>query len=76
MMNLFENRYIAHRGLHDGRLIPENSLLAFEKALEKNYSIELDITISKDNEIVVFNDENLYKLWRIKENIEEINYTL
>ena len=75
MMNLFENRYIAHRGLHDGRLIPENSLLAFEKALEKNYSIELDITISKDNEIVVFHDENLYRLCGIKENIEEMNYT-
>jgi glycerophosphoryl diester phosphodiesterase len=61
-MNLFKNRYIAHRGLHDGRLIPENSLLAFEKALEKNYAIEFDITISKDNEIVVFHDDDLYRL--------------
>ncbi|MDZ7819148.1 MAG: glycerophosphodiester phosphodiesterase family protein [Aliarcobacter sp.] len=74
MMNLFENRYIAHRGLHNSRLIPENSLLAFEKAVKKNYSIELDITISKDNQIVVFHDENLYRLCGFKENIEEMNY--
>ena len=75
MMNLFENRYIAHRRLHDGVLIPENSLLAFEKAIEKNYSIEFDITISKDNQIVVFHDEDLYRLCGLKENIEEMNYS-
>ena len=74
-MNLFENRCIAHRGLHNSRLIPENSLLAFEKAIEKNYSIEFDITISKDNQIVVFHDEDLYRLCGLKENIEEMNYS-
>jgi glycerophosphoryl diester phosphodiesterase len=75
MTNLFDNKYIAHRGLHDGRLIPENSLLAFEKALERNYSIEFDITISKDNQIVVFHDEDLYRLCGIKENIEDMKYS-
>ncbi len=52
-------KFIAHRGLHDGKSIPENSILAFEKAVEKGYGIELDITISKDNQIVVFHDETL-----------------
>ena len=40
-------KLIAHRGLHKGKEIPENSMLAFQKAVEKNYGIELDITISK-----------------------------
>jgi glycerophosphoryl diester phosphodiesterase len=75
MMNLFKNKYIAHRGLHKSRLVPENSFLAFEKALEKNYSIEFDITISKDNEIVVFHDEDLYRLCDLRENIEDMNYS-
>ena len=75
MMNLFENKYIAHRGLHFNKEIPENSLLAFKNAIEKNYSIELDITISKDNQIVVFHDENLHRLCGVKENIEEMNYS-
>lgn len=75
MMNLFENKYIAHRGLHFNKEIPENSLLAFKKAIEKNYSIEFDITISKDNQIVVFHDEDLYRLCGIKENIEQMDYS-
>ena len=30
-------KLIAHRGLHKGREIPENSMLAFQKAVEKNF---------------------------------------
>ncbi len=38
---------ISHRGLHDGFHVPENSLLAFEEAIKKGYSIELDVRITK-----------------------------
>ena len=31
--------YIAHRGLHN-EIVPENSMLAFKKAIEKNIVIE------------------------------------
>ena len=51
-MSLFKNRFIAHRGLHTN-LIPENSLLSFSKALEYNYAIEFDLTITKDEKVVV-----------------------
>ena len=54
--------------------IPENSMLAFQKAVEKGYGIELDITISKDNQIVVFHDETLNRLCNINGNIEEFDY--
>ena len=74
-MSLFKNRFISHRGLHQNRLIPENSLKAFEKAVLKNFAIELDITISKDEQIVVFHDETLYRLCGIKQNIEDMNYS-
>lgn len=67
-------KLIAHRGLHKGREIPENSMLAFQKAVEKGYGIELDITISKDNQIVVFHDETLNRLCNINGNIEEFDY--
>jgi len=73
-MNLLKNKFIAHRGLHKGHLIPENSLLAFQKAIEKNYSIEFDITISNDDKVVVFHDEDLIRLCNINENIEDKNY--
>lgn len=67
-------KLIAHRGLHKGVEIPENSLLAFQNAVEKNYGIELDITISKDNQIVVFHDETLNRLCNVNGNIEEFDY--
>lgn len=67
-------KYIAHRGLHKGFDIPENSILAFEKAVEKNYGIELDITISKDNQIVVFHDDTLDRLCNISGDIEDFDY--
>lgn len=67
-------KLISHRGLHKGIEIPENSMLAFQKAVEKGYGIELDITISKDNQIVVFHDETLNRLCNINGNIEEFDY--
>ena len=67
-------KFIAHRGLHKGFEIPENSILAFKKAKEKSYGIELDITISKDNQIVVFHDDTLDRLCNISGNIEDFDY--
>ena len=52
---------IAHRGLH-ALHIPENSLLAFEKAKERGFGIELDVRLTKDNQVVVFHDEALDRL--------------
>ena len=73
-MKLLKNKNIAHRGLHNGQFIPENSLLAFKKAIEKNYAIEFDITITKDNQVVVFHDEDLLRLCNKKEKVEEVEY--
>lgn len=50
-MNYLKYKYIAHRGLHDGD-IPENSTLAFKRALEYGYAIELDVNITKDNKVI------------------------
>jgi glycerophosphoryl diester phosphodiesterase len=73
-MNLSKNMIIAHRGLHTD-LIPENSLLSFQKALEKSYEIEFDLTITKDEKVVVFHDENLFRLCGVNKNIEEVEYS-
>ena len=50
-------------------------MLAFQKAVEKNYGIELDVTISKDNEIVVFHDDTLNRLCNVNGNIEDFEYS-
>lgn len=56
-------RPIAHRGFHDltrGR--PENSLAAFEAAVEHRYAIECDLHLSSDSVPIVFHDDDLGRL--------------
>jgi glycerophosphoryl diester phosphodiesterase len=74
-MSLFKNKFIAHRGLHQKKVIPENSLLAFLKAKDKNYAIEFDLTITKDNQIIVFHDDDLFRLCNVNKKVEEQNYS-
>jgi glycerophosphoryl diester phosphodiesterase len=52
----------AHRGLHYGSGFPESSLLAFAAALEIGAGIECDLRLTADDQIVVFHDEDA---WRI-----------
>lgn len=56
-------RPVAHRGLHDGnKLVWENTLPAFARAIEHNYAIECDVHITKDGVPVVFHDSDLKRL--------------
>ena len=64
---------IAHRGLHDEK-IPENSMKAFSKAIKNNYVIELDIHLLKDNNVVVFHDDNLKRMTNKNINIKDMTY--
>ncbi len=60
----------AHRGLHNKeKTIPENSLAAFEAAVNAGYGIELDILLSKDGQIVVFHDDTLKRICGIDGNV-------
>ena len=68
------NLIIAHRGIYNNKKIPENSLLAFKKALDNNLSIELDIQMTKDNKIVVFHDNNLERMTKINNTISNMTY--
>ncbi|HAJ73610.1 MAG TPA: glycerophosphodiester phosphodiesterase [Lachnospiraceae bacterium] len=62
----------AHRGLWDSRLgIPENSLPAFKRAVEHGFAIELDVHVTKDDQLVVFHDESLQRICGVSGLIEE-----
>lgn len=52
---------IAHRGLHTDEL-PENSLGAFQNAIENGYPIELDVRLTDDDKVVVFHDDSLGRM--------------
>lgn len=56
-------RPIAHRGLHDAAAgVHENSLSAFEAAIERGYAIECDIRLSADGAVFVFHDDALERM--------------
>ena len=61
-LSWIKDGYFAHRGLYNNKDIPENTMAAFENAYQHGYDIELDIRETKDGELVVFHDENMYRL--------------
>ena len=52
---------VVHRGLH-GNGISENSLDAFKKAIDKGCAFELDIHLTKDNQLIVCHDSDLKRV--------------
>lgn len=73
-LNFLNSNLIAHRGMHNNKDIPENSIKAFKKAIKNNYIIELDIHLLKDNTIVVFHDDNIKRMTGINKNIKDYTY--
>ncbi|MFC0195027.1 glycerophosphodiester phosphodiesterase family protein [Aureimonas pseudogalii] len=67
-----EDRPIAHRGLHDaGRSIMENSVSAFQAAIDGGYAIECDIHLSRDRVPVVFHDETLLRMTGVEGRVRD-----
>jgi glycerophosphoryl diester phosphodiesterase len=64
---------IAHRGLHSGREVPENSLSAFAAACEAGFAIELDCHYHQmSGEIIVFHDDDLVRLAQDSRAIQDV----
>lgn len=65
-------KIIAHRGLSSKA--PENTIPAFELAgqQQRYFGIECDIRMTKDNKFVVFHDEDLSRMAKIKRNIKDL----
>lgn len=73
--DFLKQNLIAHRGMHNIKEgIPENSLEAFEKAIENSYIIELDVHILKDKSVIVFHDDNLERMTGVNKNVRDTTY--
>lgn len=72
-MNINNYKFIAHRGIHskNGDNV-ENSIPAFELAVQNNIGVELDVHITKDNELVVVHDSNLKNITGINKIVEDL----
>ncbi|MBB4121742.1 glycerophosphodiester phosphodiesterase family protein [Martelella radicis] len=66
-------RPIAHRGYHDmNKAIFENTMPAFERAIENNLAIECDVRLSADGKVIVFHDDDLSRLCGRSDTIEAL----
>ena len=62
------NKPIAHRGLWGGNII-ENSITAYQNAVQNGYPIEIDLYSSTDGELFCFHDQTLDRMTGEKGNI-------
>ena len=74
-LDCFKTCYIAHRGLFDNTGdAPENTNLAFMKAVDAGYGIELDIQLCKDKHVVVTHDYTLERICGVGKNVLDVPY--
>lgn len=69
--DFLKNSVIAHRGIFDNKKTIENTIPAFKKAINKGYTIELDVRLTKDNKVVVFHDDKLERLTKDNELVKD-----
>ena len=63
---------IAHRGIYNNITIFENSMESIMYAVKNNLSIEIDIRLTKDENVIVFHDEDGSRLLKLKDNINSL----
>ena len=65
----------AHRGLHDGnKAVIENSMQAFQLAVERGYGMEMDLQTTRDGQVVVHHDLNTLRVCGTDAVIEQTDY--
>ncbi len=67
-------KYIAHRGLSSKA--PENTIPAFELAAKEQryFGIECDVQMTKDNQFVIFHDDDLQRMTKAKVRVRDLTY--
>ncbi len=48
----------------------------FKKAVDAGYGIELDVQLTKDNEVIVIHDEDLHRTSKVDTKISECTYAM
>ena len=71
-LKFLKKNLIAHRGIHIDA--PENSIKAFKDAVKNGYIIEFDVHLLKDNEVVVFHDDDLRRMTGESKKLKDCTY--
>ena len=69
----FMKQPIAHRGYFDNdSAAPENSLAAFQRAIDHGYAIELDTQLTADGTVIVLHDKSLLRSSGVDRNVDDM----
>jgi len=69
--NNYRSRLVAHRGYQ--KLYPENTLLAYQKAIDAGaFSIETDVLLSADKQPVLYHDPTLKRVSGCKGRVNDL----
>jgi len=69
-MSAMEGYHYAHRGFFNNEAgTPENSLPAFQRAIDAGYAIELDVQPSRDGVAMIFHDADLSRMCGVEGKI-------
>lgn len=60
----------AHRGLWNDAL-PENSMAAFRHAVDNGFGMEMDVHLTRDDQLVIFHDDSLKRMCGVDKPICE-----
>ena len=64
---------LAHRGLYDNEAgIPENSLAAFQRAIDHGFGMEMDVQLTADGQLVVFHDAPTLRMTGVEGRIRDL----
>ncbi len=65
---------ICHRGIYDNESVFENTLEAYNGAIEKKVSIELDVQLTNDLQVICFHDTSLKRFFNRSRDVKDISY--
>ncbi|MFT4148291.1 MAG: glycerophosphodiester phosphodiesterase family protein [Micrococcaceae bacterium] len=67
---------LAHRGYTAHGKVPENSLRAFQNAVDLGYKyLETDVQATQDGTCVIFHDSTLQRLFGLEKQMKDLNYS-
>ena len=73
--NELEQWTYAHRGFFNNKeAYPENSLPAFQRAVDANFGIELDVQMTTDGKLVVFHDGTLKRMCGVDKMLHMMSF--
>lgn len=73
-LEFLKSALITNKGIYDNQIIFENTIESFSESIKNKYPISFSLNITKDNKIIIYNDEDLTKLMNLKDKINSITY--